>query len=128
MATGKQKIMVLDDEEIIRDVAGEVLSAEGYEVVFAESGEEAVELYRTEYRAEVPIALVLIDLTLPGISGEDTFKKLKEIDPEVKAIVSSGYTTDPVMLDFRSYGFAGAVAKPYPIKALRELVANILSS
>jgi two-component system cell cycle sensor histidine kinase/response regulator CckA len=127
MSTDNGKILIMDDEEIIRQVAGEMLRHCGYEVEFAENGAEALEKYTAAMKSGVAFDAVIIDLTVPGgMGGVEAVKKLVEIDPAAKAIVSSGYSSDPVMSNFREYGFAGIVMKPYQISELNEQVRNVL--
>jgi len=127
MSTGNRKILIMDDEEIIRDVAGEMLRHFGYEVEFAEDGIEALEKYADAMKSGISFDAVIMDLTIPGgMGGKETVIKLIEIDPNVKAIISSGYSSDPVMSNFREYGFAGIVMKPYQISELSEQLRNVL--
>lgn len=123
----KRRVLIMDDEEVVRDVAGMMLKHIGYEVDFAKDGSEAIELYKKAMEAKRPYNAIIMDLTIPGgMGGKDAIKKLKEIDPEVVAIVSSGYSDDDVMAEFREYGFSGAVAKPYSIKTLGEIVQKVI--
>ena len=116
---GKGRVLVMDDEEVVRDVAGKMLEYLGYEVEFAKDGREAINLYREAKRSRIPFDVVILDLTVPGgMGGEESIKKLIEIDPEIKAIVSSGYSNDLIMANFKEYGFAGVVSKPYKIQEL----------
>ncbi|MFX1520780.1 MAG: PAS domain S-box protein [Promethearchaeota archaeon] len=125
---GKGRIMVMDDDEIIRVALGEILHYLGYQVEFTKNGEEAIALYKNVKDSEQSFDAVILDLTIRGgIGGRETIKELIEIDPDVKAIVSSGYSTDPVMADFRNYGFSGVVAKPYNIKELSETLHRIIN-
>ena len=125
--TGKGKIMVMDDEEVIRDSLGEILTFLGYEVGFARDGEEAITIYKKAKDTGQSFDAVILDLTIRGgMGGKETIGKLIEIDPKVKAIVSSGYSTDPVMADFKNYGFSGVVAKPYDIKELSEALDSVI--
>jgi len=127
MSTGNGKILIMDDEEIIREVAGEMLKHFGYEVEFAKDGAEALEKYANAMKSGTSFDAVIMDLTIPGgIGGKEAVKKLIEIDPDVKAIVSSGYSSDPVMTNFRQHGFAGIITKPYQVSELSEQVKNVL--
>jgi PAS domain S-box-containing protein len=122
------RILVMDDEESVRQTTGDALARLGYTVDFAEDGARAVEQYREALRSGRPFDLVIMDLTIPGgMGGLEAIGKLRELDPQVKALVSSGYSNDPVMAEFRNYGFAGVVTKPYRIKELSETVYGLLS-
>jgi CheY-like chemotaxis protein len=124
---GSGKILVMDDEEVVRDVAGEMLKQIGYEVEFAGNGAEAIELYKGAKESGNAFAAVILDLTVPGgMGGVETIKKLLEIDPGVKAIVSSGYSNDPVMANFSEYGFVEVVPKPYEIQKVGEVIRKVL--
>ena len=106
LLSGKGKILVMDDEAMVREVLGKMLIALGYEVKFAEDGAEAIEFFTRGTDAGDPFAAVILDLTVPGgMGGKETMEKLLRIDPQVKAIVSSGYSDDPVMANFKEYGF-----------------------
>ena len=122
------KIMIMDDEEMIRSLVEKALSRIGYEVVLAEDGNEAVQLYQKAKEAGVPIDLIIMDLTIPGgMGGKEAIQEIHKIDSEAKAIVSSGYSNDPVMADFGEYGFCGAMVKPFQIRELMEVVGNAVS-
>lgn len=126
--TGKGKILVMDDEEIVREVAGEMIKVLGYEVEFAKDGAEAIELYKKAKESAQPFEAIIMDLTIPGgMGGKKTIQELIKIDPEIRAIVSSGYSNDPVMADYRKYGFRGIVAKPYKLKELGEILYNVIT-
>ena len=108
------KVLVMDDDEVVRFVAGETLKRYGFEVEFANDGAQAVELYREHRQAGEPFAAVILDLNIPGgMGGEEAMKRLLEIDPDAKGYVSSGRTDDPVMMNYRSFGFSGTIEKPY---------------
>jgi len=125
--TGKGRILVMDDEEVVREVAGLMLRTIGYEVEFARDGVEAIELYKRAMESGEPFEAAIIDLTVPGgMGGKEAIKNLLEIDPNVKAIVSSGYSTDPIMSEFEQYGFKGVIAKPYQIEELSRMVSEII--
>ncbi len=124
---GNGKILLMDDEKMVLEASGEMLKHLGYEVKFAEDGDKAVELYRQAKDAGHPFMCVIMDLTIPGgMGGKKAIRKILEIDPGVKAIVSSGYSTDPVMADFRKYGFCGVVAKPYDMRQLDDALQQVL--
>jgi len=117
----------MDDEEIVRDVVVAVLEELGYEVETAKDGEEAVAVYRRAQEEGRTIDAVILDLTVPGgVGGKGTLAALKEIDPNVKAIVSSGYSDDPIMADFRGYGFSGVVKKPFQVQELARVLNTVL--
>ena len=122
------RVLIMDDEEIIRNVVGEMLMHLGYEVGFAEDGAEAIRLYREAMEVSRPFHVVIMDLTIPGgMGGKEAIAKLREIDAHVKAIVSSGYSNDPVMANFKEYGFVGVVTKPYKMKDMNETLRRVLA-
>lgn len=122
------RVLVMDDEEMIRKMLSKMLPLTGYEVQVASDGAEAIELYARAGEAGQPFDAVILDLTVPGgMGGKETIRRLLEIDPDVKAIVSSGYSTDPIMSDFRSYGFSAVAVKPYSVEALEETLARLLT-
>ena len=117
----KRKVLIMDDEEIVRDVASRMIKHIGYEVKVAKDGAEAIALYEQAQESQFPFNVVILDLTVPGgMGGKEAIEKLIELDPQAKVIVSSGYSTDPVMSNFREYGFSSVVSKPYKIEELRE--------
>jgi CheY-like chemotaxis protein len=117
----------MDDERLIRDVTGEMLIALGFQVKFANDGFEAVDLIRKAKECGERFEAVILDLTVPGsMGGKQAIGKILEIDPSVKAIVSSGYSNDPVLSNFREYGFRGAVSKPYRIRELSNTLQEVL--
>ena len=116
---GEGNILLMDDEEMIRDMAREMLTLLGYDVDVARDGEEAIELYRLANDSDDPYTAVILDLTVPGgMGGKETLLRLMEIEPKIKAIVSSGYSNDPIMSDYKKHGFSGVVAKPYSVEEL----------
>ncbi len=122
----KGTVLVMDDEESIRDVLAAMLQCEGYGVAFATDGAQAVELYREAYEAGDPYSAVIMDLTIPGgMGGKDAITRLVEIDPDVRAIVSSGYSQDPVIARFREYGFKGVLSKPFRLEELEDVLAQV---
>jgi PAS domain S-box-containing protein len=124
---GIGRILLMDDEELIRDLGEELLSLLGYEAVLARDGKEAVELYKKAYESRRPFDAIIVDLTVPGgMGGSEVVKILREFDPDLKAIVSSGYSNDPVMADYKSFGFYDVVAKPYTVNELSETLKKII--
>ena len=127
LPVGSGRILVMDDEEHILDLALRSLTQLGYEVILARDGKEAVELYGAARETGEPFAAVILDLTVPGgVSGRDAIQELLRIDPDARAIVSSGYSNDPIMAQFRLYGFVGVVAKPYDVPTLGKVLHDVL--
>lgn len=125
---GSGRILVMDDEEAILDMATALLSHFGYRPCVARDGEEAIALYKEAAAKNDPFAVVIMDLTIPGgLGGKETIARLHEFDPFVRAVVSSGYSTDPIVANFRQYGFAGILTKPYTAKEMSEVIKKVLS-
>jgi CheY-like chemotaxis protein len=125
---GKGKILIMDDEDMIREITGELLQNLGYQVEFAKNGSEAIDLYREAQGLGKPFDAVILDLTIPGgMGGKEAIKGLLEIDPKIKAIVSSGYSNDPIMAEFREYGFNGVIIKPYRLTELSQTLQDVLT-
>jgi PAS domain S-box-containing protein len=127
--SGHGRILFMDDEKQVRDVAGQILEYLGYEVEFAANGSSAIKLYEEAKGSGRPFDLLVMDLAIPdGMGGREAMRRLRELDPEVRAIVLSGYSNDPVMADFKAYGFREAVAKPYKIEELGEAIRKVMST
>ena len=124
---GRGKILVMDDEEVIREMLSKMLPLAGYEVELVKDGAEAIERYVKAEKAGQPFDAVIMDLTVPGgMGGREAIKELLEIAPAAKVIVSSGYATDSVMADYKQYGFSAIAAKPYSAGDLERILHNIL--
>ena len=125
--TGKGKILVMDDQAPLKIMLGHVLNRLGYEPEFAEDGVEAIRMVEEAKNANEPYDAVILDLTIPGgMGGKETIKKLLAIDPDIKAIVSSGYFDDPVMANFQEYGFKGRLMKPFEISPLSKVLHEVI--
>jgi PAS domain S-box-containing protein len=123
------KILFMDDEEKILNAVGEMLNYSfGYQVVLVTDGAKAIELYKRAKESGEPFDVVIMDLTVPGgMGGQEAIAHLRDFDPNVKAIVSSGYANDPVIADFERYGFHGVVSKPYKIDELNEVLQQVVN-
>ncbi|MCL6584339.1 MAG: PAS domain S-box protein [bacterium] len=121
------RILVMEDRQSVRDMLENMLIDLGYEVELAQEGSEAVSLYEKARESGQGFDAVILDLTVPGgMGGKDAVGKLREIDPEVKAIVTSGYSTDPILANYRRYGFCAAISKPFEIGELGETLGQVL--
>jgi two-component system cell cycle sensor histidine kinase/response regulator CckA len=124
---GEGRILVMDDEEILRKVAKRMLLELGYEVACVEDGAEAIELYAKTKGSKQTFDAVIMDLTIPGgMGGKEAIEKLLEVDPEAIVVVSSGYSNDPIMSSYETYGFRGVVTKPYRIEQLSWVLRDVL--
>jgi CheY-like chemotaxis protein len=123
------RILVMDDEEMVRKLVGKMLVQEGHEVELVEDGQRAVEVYESAKIQRRPFDAVILDLTVrDGLGGQEAIRALLKIDPAVKAIVMSGYPSDPVVLEPERYGFKGVLAKPFDKLALQETLSRVLGS
>ena len=127
--SGHGKILVMDDEVMIRELTGNLLGHLGYDADFAEEGQTAINKYKAALDASAPYDAVILDLTIKGgMGGQETIKVLKQLDPTVKAIVSSGYSSNTVVANFRDYGFCEAVAKPYEVVEFSRKLHRVVFS
>jgi CheY-like chemotaxis protein len=125
---GTGRVLLMDDDESIRDLGREMLTSLGYAVELARNGAEAIEAYQTAQDHSNPFDVVILDLTVPGdMGGSETIGQLRTIDPDVRAIVSSGYSNDPVLADYEEYGFCDVVSKPYTIRELGDALRRVLA-
>lgn len=114
----KCKILIMDDDNVVRTIVQKMLGEFGFYTEGVPNGDEAIKKYK-----EAPFDLVIVDLTIPGgMGGVDTFNELRRINPDVKAIVTSGYSNDPVMANYNEYGFLGRLVKPFLMEDLEELI------
>lgn len=123
-----KKILVMDDEEMLRNMTRNMLEGLGYEAIVAFEGEEAIQTYSKAKSAGSPFGGVILDLTVKGgMGGIETIRRLLEIDPDIRAIVASGYSNDPVMANFKAYGFLAALEKPFQLKDLMKALEKIIA-
>lgn len=126
---GSGRILVMDDEIQVRDVAAHILRSLGYEVDTAADGREALAKYQQAMHLGQRFDAVITDLTVPGgWDGKQTVQEILKIDPEAKVIVSSGYSNDPVMADYERWGFKGMIGKPYTLRALQAVLQGVINS
>jgi two-component system, cell cycle sensor histidine kinase and response regulator CckA len=125
--SGRQgRVLVMDDEEMVRSVAGKMVQSCGYEVAYAADGAEAIAQLREARRTGRPFDVVILDLTVKGgMGGEEAIGKIREMDAAIKAVVSSGYSENPVLSHYRAYGFDACLSKPYTLADLRESLAAL---
>ena len=127
-ARGQGMVLVMDDDEMVRKVLNEMLSHLGYEADFAIDGSKAIEKFIKARESGRPFDAMILDLTIPGnLGGKETMGKLLEIDPQVKAIVSSGYSDAPIMAEFQKYGFSGVITKPYRVAELSKILQRVIT-
>lgn len=111
----------MDDEDMIRKITGSMLMRLGYDSEATREGSEAIKIYKQAMDSDHPFDAVILDLNVKdGLDGLDTIKALKAMDPQVKAIVSSGFSIDPAITHFKEYGFQGALLKPYSMKDVED--------
>lgn len=115
----KGRILIMDDEEVVTNVASQMLNKLGYDVTVSKNGDEAIKVYKNAMKSHEPFDAVFLDLHVKnGMGGKETIKKLLKIDPYARGIASSGYSNDREMTDYEKYGFSGAVEKPYSMDEL----------
>jgi len=119
----------MDDEEMILDMVAGMLEYLGYTVTKCLNGSEAIAQYKAAKESGSPFSAVIMDLTIPGgMGGKEAAVRILEIDPKACLVVSSGYSNDPIISDFKSYGFSAAVGKPYTMNDLGKLLSSLLAS
>lgn len=124
---GKGKVLVMDDEKLIREVACQMLNSLGYAASGASDGVEAIQLYEKAKALGEPFDLLIMDLTIPGgMGGREAIQRLLGLNPDLKAIVSSGYSNDPILASFEHYGFIGVLEKPYTIRELSRVLQKAI--
>jgi len=125
---GQGRVLVMDDEELIRELAQTALEFLGYQVDTVPDGEACIAAYTRARDEGRPYAVLIMDLTIPGgMGGKEAIQRLRELDPEVRAIVSSGYSHGPEMANHKQHGFRGMVGKPYKIEELAREITAVLN-
>jgi len=121
-------VLVMDDEEMVRSIAGRMVQACGFDVECASDGAEAIVKLEGARRSGRPFDVVILDLTVKGgMGGEEAIRKIREMDAGIKTVVSSGYSDNPVVSHYRAYGFDACLNKPYTVTALKESLAALLN-
>ena len=123
LRTGTETILVVDDEEMIKDIARDILSRYGYRVLTAGGGKEAVEVYR---RHKEEISVVVLDIVMPDVGGREVFRRIREVDPAARVIIASGYHKERDANDLLREGAVRFVQKPYRIASLVGMVGEVL--
>jgi CheY-like chemotaxis protein len=123
VTTDPLRVLVMDDDKAVQVVLQKMLEELGHSVVLAGDGKEAIDIYLDRLDSTEPVDLVIVDLTIPGgFGGKETIVELLKTDPKIRAIVSSGYSNDPIMASFKEHGFCAAVTKPYVLHELSEAI------
>lgn len=125
---GTGKILIMDDDAMVRNSLGEMIATFGYKVTLVKDGQEAIEIYAKAMKSGEPFNAVILDLTVPGgMGGKEAIRKLCEIDPNIISIVSSGYSNDRVLANYKKYGFSDVIVKPYKPRQLKETLRKALT-
>ena len=125
----KGKILVVDDEELIRNLAQKMLNFLDYETCTAKNGDEALTLYREHFEKQNPFDLVILDWKVPnGKNGFQIMESILQIKPDAKGLLSSGISSQSLGFDLKEKGFVGTIDKPYDLKTLRQALESVLNS
>jgi PAS domain S-box-containing protein len=125
---GAGRILLMDDDDAVRELAAEMLKFLGYEVSTASEGTQAVRLYDNSREEGRPFDAVIMDLTIPGgMGGAEAITILRRLDPQIRAIVSSGYSNDPIMANYRDYGFSGVLCKPFSAESMSDVLRQVIN-
>jgi len=124
MATATETVLLVDDEEIVIGVGRQMLARLGYSVLTAKNGLEAVDIYRDNQNT---IGLVILDIVMPGLEAGETCDKLRELNPAIKVLLSSGYSLDQKTKAIMDRGCSGFIQKPFNMKILEDKIEEIMS-
>jgi len=122
---GKETVLLVDDEDVITDVGEDILKTLGYKALIARSGKEAIEIYK---KNKDTIDIVILDMIMPGIGGGETYDRVKEINLDIKVLLSSGYSINGEATEILKRGCNGFIQKPFNMKQLAEKIRDILDS
>ena len=124
---GGGRILIMDDEDAVRHVTGSIIEQLGFRATYAVDGQDAIDRYRQALDADDPYDVVIMDLTIPGgMGGQEAIERLRALDPKVRAVVMSGYSNDPVLANYREYGFRARISKPFAADDLARVLSEVL--
>lgn len=116
----------MDDEDMVGEIACQMLEYLGFEAVHVTDGLDAIEEYKKQQNGGMPFTAVIMDLTIPGgMGGKEAVTEILSIDSQAKVFVSSGYSTDPIMVNCRDYGFSGGIAKPFDLEGMQKMLSAV---
>ncbi len=117
----------MDDEDMVGEIACQMIEYLGYKALRVADGADAIKEYKKHREDGDGFQAVIMDLTIPGgMGGEEAVGKILKIDSEAKVFVSSGYSTDPILINFQKYGFSGGIAKPFDLAAMQNLLSSVV--
>ncbi|MCS7215685.1 MAG: response regulator [Thermodesulfovibrio sp.] len=120
-----KKALIIDDNEFVRDTLKNMLEFLGFEVTMAEDGKRGLEIFTSHIISKNFFDVVFVDLIMPGLSGKEVMEELRKIDPNVNALISSGYFNDPMIAEYEKLGFKGILNKPYTLDELKEILQRL---
>ena len=122
----KLRVIIMDDEKMIREITEIMFKHLGHEVFLAKNGEETLKIYKKAMENNTPIDLTIMDLSIPkGMGGKEAVQKLLKIDPKAKVVVFSGHSNDPIMVNCKAYGFCAAIAKPSKLEDFTNIINRL---
>ncbi len=120
------RILVMDDEEMLRIITEAQLTQLGHEVILTKDGSEAISKYKEMQKLGTPVDLIFMDLTIPGgMGGKEAVREILKLNPDARVIVASGYSNDPIMANYKEYGFTASLAKPFDLKTLNDTLTFV---
>jgi len=123
----RKKILIMDDEDMVGEIACQMLDYLGYDSVHVLDGQAAIQEFQLHKEKDHPFSAVVMDLTIPGgMGGVEAVKEILAIDETALVFVSSGYSTDPAMVNFKDFGFSGVIVKPFDLAAIQQILDQLL--